>query len=127
MIIPEISIGSIITIATVLLGLSGFYWRTTMDGKAFKDDIVEIKTDLKMLNKIMTDLAVQDKRLDNQADRIGNIERQIDTRISAMDQRMLAQGERIDSTATIINGRLEAINNIVSGHTAQLNNLRQKA
>lgn len=44
-------------------------------------------------------------------------------RIAAMDQRMLSQGARIDSTAQILNGRMEAINNIVAGHTAQLNSL----
>jgi hypothetical protein len=41
----------------------------------------------------------------------------------SMDKRMLSQGQRIDSQATLINGRLEAINDIVRGHTAQLNNL----
>jgi len=57
-----------------------------------------------------------------------------DERVAAMDQRMLAQGTRLDSTSArqderitsttaIINGRLEAINNIVSGHTAELNAL----
>src|SRR4029077_17948840 len=46
-----------------------------------------------------------------------------DERIAAMDQRMMAQGVRIDSTAALIAGRMDAINNIVAGHTAQLNNL----
>jgi hypothetical protein len=55
-------------------------------------------------------------------------------RYNSMDQRVLAQGKRLDDTTqsvnarvdgvvTLINGRLEAINNIVSGHTAQLNNM----
>lgn len=52
-------------------------------------------------------------------------------RHNSMDQRLLAQGTRLDTTtsqinsrldayAVLINGRLEAINNIVAGHTAQL-------
>lgn len=54
-----------------------------------------------------------------------------DERIAAMDQRILAQGQRQDAHQTttanmitsqgmLINSRLEAINNIVAGHTAQL-------
>lgn len=52
-------------------------------------------------------------------------------RYNAMEERLLAQGVRIDahqtttaniisSQATLINGRLEAINTILTNHTAQL-------
>lgn len=50
-----------------------------------------------------------------------------DERIKTMDERMLAQGKRIDSQdhrvdtiVALVNDRLQAINNIVAGHTAQL-------
>ena len=50
-----------------------------------------------------------------------------DERIKTMDERMLAQGKRIDgqdhrvdTIVQLVNDRLQAINNIVAGHTAQL-------
>jgi hypothetical protein len=56
-----------------------------------------------------------------------------DERVAAMDRRMIAEGERIDSTtaliastAQLIDGRMNAINNIVQGHTAQLNNMSRE-
>lgn len=56
-----------------------------------------------------------------------------DERIKTMDERMLAQGKRIDgqdhrvdTIVDLVNKRLEAINNIVSGHTAQINSLNSR-
>lgn len=76
-----------------------------------------------------TEIRYQGARLEKIEEKVEKLENlavenaRKDERISAMDQRLLAQGSRIDSTATILNGRMEAINNIVAGHTAQLNRI----
>lgn len=59
----EISLGSLATIATVLLAGTGFYWKQTFYSKKFTEDIVEIKADLKILNKVVMDLALQNQRM----------------------------------------------------------------
>lgn len=61
----------------------------------------------------------------------------VEERYNAMDQRVLAHGKRMDdhqnntaaliqSSASIVNSRLEAINNIVSGHTNQINSILER-
>lgn len=66
-----------------------------------------------------------DGRLDKMGDVMVALARQ-EERYNNMAATLLAQGQRIDSTATLINGRLEAINNIVSGHTSQLNQITSR-
>lgn len=56
----------------------GFYWQTVIDSRNFKSDIVEIKMDLKILNKVITDVALQNQRLDNQGDRLNRIDIRMD-------------------------------------------------
>lgn len=78
MIVWEISLGSLLTVLTVLgVGFS-FYYQTLYDSRRFKSDINEIKGDLKVLNKIIADLAVQTNRLDNQAERLNRLDSRID-------------------------------------------------
>lgn len=74
----EISLGSIINALSIIFVGAGFYWKQVYDSKAFKQDIFEIKVDLKALNKIMIDLALQNQRLDNQGERLNVIDRHID-------------------------------------------------
>jgi hypothetical protein len=78
MLVWEVSLGSIFTIITVIFFGGGFYWKQLNDSRVFKENIVEIKSDLKILNRLVTDLALQSQRLDNQAERISRIERQYD-------------------------------------------------
>ena len=78
MIVWEISLGTIVTTATVLFTVAGFYWRQTLDSQQIKSDVQEIKGDLKVLNKVVIDMAVQTQRLDNQAERLTLFERRFD-------------------------------------------------
>jgi small-conductance mechanosensitive channel len=105
----QINIGQIAQVVIVLIGVVVMFQKVRDDIKNQGARLVNVETELAEVRKIMIAVARQDERM------------------NAMDQRMLAQGTRIDSTATILNGRLEAINNIISGHTAQLNNVSRGA
>lgn len=59
----DIGVSSLLTIATVLLTGTGFYWKQTFYSKKFTEDIIEIKADLKILNKVVMDLALQNQRM----------------------------------------------------------------
>lgn len=78
MIVWEISLGSLLTVLSVMGVGFGFYYQTLYDSRRFKSDINEIKTDLKVLNKIIADLAVQTSRLDNQAERLNRFDARLD-------------------------------------------------
>ena len=73
-----ISLGNIGTVLAIIFFGSGFYWKQLIDARIFKEDIVEIKTDLKSLNKIIIDLALQNLRLDNHVQRLNQMDKQID-------------------------------------------------
>jgi len=115
--------GLAIAVGTIIWRTSGLTAKLEADGNQRREQVAEIKNTIGgRMDKVETRLDALQSILVSEA-------RQ-DERIAAMDQRMLAQGARIDSTAGILNGhmdtikgRLEAINNIVQGHTAQLNNL----
>ena len=78
MIVWEISLGTLITLATVLFAGAGFYWRQTYDSKIIKDDIADIKADIRILNKVVVDMAVQTQRTDNLLERLSLFERRFD-------------------------------------------------
>ena len=78
MIVWDISLGTIVTTATILFTVAGFYWKQTLDAQQIKEDVQEIKGDLKVLNKVIIDMAVQTQRLDNQAERLTLFERRFD-------------------------------------------------
>jgi hypothetical protein len=101
----QFNIGQVIQVGLFLIGMGVMIQRLRDDIKNQGLRLAHVETQLAQMQSIIVTTARQDER------------------IAAMDQRMMAQGTRIDSTAMILNGRLEAINNIVSGHTAQLNNL----
>src|SRR5882672_2214573 len=104
----QVNLGQILQVGALLLGV----------GMMFQSLKSDIKDHARRLSAVETALIV----VTSDREVIGRL----DERMIAMDQRMLSQGQRIDSQGTILNGRLEAINNIISGHTAQLNNLRVK-
>ena len=99
------NIGQIVQVILFLFGLGVMFQQLRGDIKAQGLRIEKVENQLSQMQTVVISTA------------------RLDERIASMDQRMLSQGQRIDSTAAILNGRLEAINNIVSGHTAQLNNL----
>src|SRR5882672_221174 len=115
--------GLAIAVGTIIWRTSGLTAKLEADGNQRREQVAEIKNTIGgRMDKVETRLDALQSILVSEA-------RQ-DERIAAMDQRMLAQGARIDAGTTLINsvgalvnGRLDAINNIVSGHTAQLNNL----
>jgi hypothetical protein len=105
-------VDTIIQTAVLLVGIGIAFGVLRNDVKGQGTRLTKVELDLDKMREVMVSLARQEERY------------------NAMDQRMLAQGQRIDTSdkrldtvAGIINGRLEAINNIVSGHTAQLNSI----
>src|SRR5882672_6115263 len=111
----QVNLGQILQVGALLLGV----------GMMFQSLKSDIKDHARRLSAVETALIV----VTSDREIIGRL----DERMIAMDARMLSQGQRIDSQATAgnlqvttLHGRLEAINNIISGHTAQLNNLRVK-
>ena len=81
----EISIGSILTLATMIFAAGGFYFNTKGQAK----EITEIKNTLIKMEGVVTTVAVQKERLDNQAaiatedrkamnERLGRLERMFD-------------------------------------------------
>lgn len=73
-----ISLGNIFTIAFMLFVAVGFYWRQIYDSKEFKEDISDIKIDLKGLNRVITELALQNQRLDNFTERLNRMDIRLD-------------------------------------------------
>jgi hypothetical protein len=69
---------SLSTILAILAAGAGFYFKTTYDSKVFKEDIVEIKLDLKVLNDIITDLALSNQRQDQMEERVNLIDKRLD-------------------------------------------------
>ncbi len=59
-----INIGTILIVLTTLFTGAGIYWKYEYNTLRFNSDIIEIKTDLKQLNKVIMDLALQTQRLD---------------------------------------------------------------
>lgn len=76
----ELNLSSLIVAASVIFSAGGFYWVSKGDNKRMKEDIADIKTDLKTLNKVVMDVALQNQRLDNQADRITLLEKRFESR-----------------------------------------------
>lgn len=90
----ELNLGSLLIVASVIFSAGGFYAATRSqvaqakkDNDALKEDISDIKTDLKTLNKVVMDVALQNQRLDNQAERITQIEKRSDARLLALETR----------------------------------------
>src|SRR5713226_5778150 len=104
----QFNVGQIGQVVVLLVGVGMLFQSIKSKIQEHASRLVALETELSKVTLLMTSLARQEERL------------------IAVDQRMLVQGARIDSQAFIINGRLEAINNIVSGHTAKLDNLRNK-
>ncbi len=59
------NISNFVAIGAALLAIGGFYWRLVYELKNFREDVIDIKIDLKQLNKVIMDLALQNQRLNN--------------------------------------------------------------
>lgn len=103
---PNLNLGTLIVALTIVFSAGGFYAvsrvetrRTREDFKTLKTDlgtdISDIKADLKALNKVIIDVALQNQRLDGQGDRMNALERRSDERMSALERRWeeLRRGE----------------------------------
>lgn len=67
------------TVVALFFAIAGFYWVTKSDMSVMKENIVAIKEDLKELNKVTKEIAVQDKRIDNQGEIIASLAKQTAT------------------------------------------------
>ena len=83
-----LTLGEIVIAGSVLFSAGGFYYVSRGDNKRMKDDIADIKSDLKTLNKVVMDVALQNQRIDN-------LEHRIDERFAAFEHRWdeLRRGE----------------------------------
>lgn len=64
----SINLGTVISLLTIVFAAGGFYVFTKNLGKAldaFKIQVDEIKDDLKLLNKVVMDVALSNQRQDN--------------------------------------------------------------
>lgn len=66
-----LSLNSLVTATSILLAGAAIYWKSYYDIKAFKmsladfkDDLADLKLDVKVLNKLVTDMALQGQRLE---------------------------------------------------------------
>lgn len=108
-------IGIVGSVLAVAWGLSAQLSKGLARLDTFELDAEKFETRLTKMEEVMILLARQEER------------------IKTMDERMLAQGKRIDqqdhrvdTIAALINDRLQAINNIVAGHTAMLAQLGRR-
>lgn len=53
------------TVAALLFAVAGFYFVTKSDMKIMKENVVAIKTELKVLTDVMKDVAVQKSAIDH--------------------------------------------------------------
>lgn len=59
-----LNVGTLLTIFTIIFTAASVYVKHQYNSDRFLKDIVDIKLDLKQLNKIVMDLALQNQRLD---------------------------------------------------------------
>jgi hypothetical protein len=103
---PTLNIGTLVVALTIVFSAGGFYAVSRVETRRTREDIgnirtdlsadiSDIKADLKALNKVIVDVALQNQRLDNQSDRINSFEKRFDERMGGMDRRWeeLRRGE----------------------------------
>src|ERR1700752_4580000 len=94
----DFTLGEASIVASILFTAGGYYVASRIQGKQIKidldrsnkdlkEDITDIKTDLKTLNKVVIDVALQNQRLDNQAERISILEKRNDERLTGLERR----------------------------------------
>lgn len=79
--------GDLLIAATIIFSAGGFYYVSRSDNRRMREDIIDIKVDMKMLAKVVTEQAVQTQRLDNYGERLNTIEKRTDERLAAAERR----------------------------------------
>lgn len=105
----EVNVGSLLVVASVIFSAGGFYAVSRRDSRQtkidlensnkqiktdleksnldLKEDITDIKADLKTLNKVVVDIAVQNKIIDNLAQTVAQSEKRTDERFAGLERR----------------------------------------
>src|SRR5258706_11941241 len=89
--VSSINAGVLLTVGSIVFSAGAFYAVSRRDAQAIrsdlirtnaemKEDIADIKFDLKALNKVVMDVALQNQRLDNQGERLNVIEKRFEAR-----------------------------------------------
>jgi hypothetical protein len=78
----EISIGSILTLLTMVFAAGGFYFNNKKQG----EEITAIKNTLIKMEGVVTTVAVQKERIDNQAAIVTENARSVNDRMSRMER-----------------------------------------
>lgn len=73
----EWSVSNIVIIAAALFAVAGFYHLTKADMKLLKAGHVKVEDKLDALSKVVTDIAVQNTRLDNQDAQLERLQRDL--------------------------------------------------
>ena len=87
----SINAGVLLTVCSIVFSAGAFYAVSRRDAQTIrsdlqrtnaemKEDIADIKFDLKALNKVVMDVALQNQRLDNQGERLNVIEKRFEAR-----------------------------------------------
>jgi len=89
--LSSINSGVLLTVGSIVFSAGAFYAVSRRDAQATRADmlrmnadtrldIADIKSDLKALNKVVMDVALQNQRLDNQGERLNVIEKRFEAR-----------------------------------------------
>lgn len=130
---PEVWVTSIIGLLGIIGTIIGVAWGLAGQlSKAITRFELVSDQHAQQLENLAAEHEKTDERISKVEEIMVLLARQ-DERIKTMDERMLAQGKRIDSQdhrvdtiVALVNDRLQAINNIVAGHTAQLNSMGRR-
>jgi hypothetical protein len=103
----DLNLGSLLIVASVIFSAGGFYYASRGDQRRMKEDIDDIKLDLKALNKVVMDVALQNARIDNLAQAATQREKRNDERFLALERRW-EELRRGDGIITKVRGAVES-------------------
>lgn len=83
-------------------------------------EITQLKNAVEALGQLRISDASDRERMNAIDQRMIMQGQRFDDAIRRNEERIIDHGKRLDTVANLINGRLEAINNIIAGHTARL-------
>jgi hypothetical protein len=83
----ELNIGSLLVAGSVIFSAGGFYYASRIDQKRMKEDINDIKGDLKSLNRVVMDVALQNQSIESMRQAMVQSDKRTDDRLKAMEQR----------------------------------------
>lgn len=80
-----LNVGHIATLIGVLFVGAGFYYTTKYDNKNLKEDVKDIKSDIRVLNGLVTDMARQVQRQNDYDRRLDQMEHAFDKRLTTAE------------------------------------------